>query len=344
VGCAPCGPVKRTALTEPFELLASAWAGCRHIGWRTFPPRPPTGVNNVLVVALPETVRNKALSVGAEQWIDDLDELVEHLEGVWSMTVGRPYDGATEAFVAAAELQDGTQAVVKLVIPRSARAAQNEITVLRRTRGEGCARLLRDDEALGALLLERLGPSLFELELPIGQRHEILCSAAERIWRPAPDSGLPTGAQKGRYLIDFIARLWDELDRPCSKRAVDFALACAERRIAAHDDERAVLVHGDVHQWNALRSDDGFRLVDPDGLLAEAEYDLGVLMREDPLELLRGDPKRRSRWLAERCNLDATAIWEWGAVERVSTGLLCCQVGLQPGGREMLRVADQVAG
>ena len=42
-------------------------------------------------------------------------------------------------------------------------------------------------------------------------------------------------------------------------------------------------MHGDVHQWNALQAaGGGFKLVDPDGLLAEAEYDLGILMREDP--------------------------------------------------------------
>lgn len=33
----------------------------------------------------------------------------------------------------------------------------------------------------------------------------------------------------------------------------------------------AVLVHGDVHQWNALEAKQGFKLVDPDGLLAEAD-------------------------------------------------------------------------
>ena len=47
---------------------------------------------------------------------------------------------------------------------------------------------------------------------------------------------------------------WEELDRPCSERAVDHALACAAHRIEANDDERAVLVHGDVHQWNALET------------------------------------------------------------------------------------------
>ncbi|TML42138.1 MAG: aminoglycoside/hydroxyurea antibiotic resistance kinase, partial [Actinobacteria bacterium] len=257
--------------------------------------------------------------------------------------VGPAYEDGTEAFVARATLEDGTDAVLKLMVPRPGDAARNEITVLRLTKGQGCVRLLRDDEARGALLLERLGRSLHELDLPIGRRLEILCATAARVWRPAAGCGLPTGAQKGRWLAEFIATMWTELDGPCSERAVDHALACARRRIAAHDDERSVLVHGDVHEWNALEAREGFKLVDPDGLLAEAEYDMGVLMREDPLELLHGDAHERARWLAVRCGLDATAIWEWGVVERVSTGLLCTKIDLQPVGRQMLAVADRVA-
>ena len=85
-----------------------------------------------------------------------------------------------------------------------------------------------------------------------------------------------------------------------------------------------------MHEWNALSAGEGFKLVDPDGLLAEPEYDLGIIMREDPLELLRGDPRDRAEMLARRTGLDAEAIWEWGVVERVSTGLLGTRVGLQP--------------
>jgi len=140
---------------------------------------------------------------------------------------------------------------------------------------------------------------------------------------------------------------WQELGMPCSERAVDHALACAANRVRAHDDDRAVLLHGDVHQWNALLAGASFKLVDPDGLLAEREYDLGVLMREDPEQFLGGDAGRRAweraGWLAHRCGLDATAIYEWGAAERVSTGLLATKVGLQPVGRQMLAAADSVA-
>jgi streptomycin 6-kinase len=298
-------------------------------------------------INVPDVVRNKALAVGAEQWLADLPTLVADIEERWSITVGTPFSDPTEAYVAAATLADGTRTVLKLIVPRDGEAARHEIAVLRAADGVGCAQLLRDDADRGALLLERLGPSLHDLALPLAHRQEILCTAAIRMWRPAGDLGLPTGAEKGRWLIDAITSMWEELDHPCSERVIDDAFTCAHRRIAAHDDERAVLVHGDIHEWNALQSTmvggtDEFKLVDPDGLIAEAEYDMGILMREDPVELRLGDPRERSRRLSERTGLDATAIWEWGVVERVSTGLLATKIGLQPPGREMLETAEWI--
>jgi streptomycin 6-kinase len=135
----------------------------------------------------------------------------------------------------------------------------------------------------------------------------------------------------------------EALGRPCSEQAVDHALRCARRREAAHDDERAVLVHGDVHQLNALQDGGRFTLVDPDGLLAEPECDLGTVMRGDPVELLRGDPHERARRLAARTGLDPTAVWEWGVVERMASGLHCTAIELQPLGRQTLLAAEAAA-
>ena len=290
---------------------------------------------------LNDVVREKALAVGAQAWLESLSVLVGQLERDWSISVGRPYTDSSEAFVAPATCRDGTEAVLKLIVPRDNDAAAHEILALRLANGDGCARLLRDDVARGAVLLERLGRSLHDLGLPMRTRHEILVGCARRMWRPAPDGGLPTGADKARLLADFIRRAWEQLDRPCSERAVGHAVACALRRGEAHRESNAVLVHGDVHQWNTLEAPDGgFKLVDPDGLLAEPEYDLGVIMREDPLD---GDLHERCAWLAAQTGRDRTAIWEWGVVERVSTGLLCVQVGLEAVGREMLATADRLA-
>jgi streptomycin 6-kinase len=299
------------------------------------------------MLQLPEPVRRKALLAGAEGWLEQLPDLVVVLARDWELTIGAAFTDGTEAFVAAAIRADGTPAVLKVLVPGGGGDAAGEITALRLAGGVGCAALLQHDVDRGALLLERLGPSLYRIGLPIGHRHQILTDAAARVWRPARGCGLPTGADKGRWLIDFISRSWPELDQPCSERAVQLALDCAQRRIEAHDDERAVLVHGDVHQWNALAAGPAptgrFKLIDPDGLLAEPEYDLGVIMREDPAELIAGDPHDRARWLARRTGLDPTAIWEWGVVERVSTGLVCAGIDLQPVGRELLAAADRIA-
>lgn len=86
----------------------------------------------------------------------------------------------------------------------------------------------------------------------------------------------------------------------------------------------------------------GFQLIDPDGLRAEPAYDLGVLMREDPVELRTDDPFASARWLGERCRIDPIAIWESGTVKRVSTGLVCTSIDLQPIGKNMLDTAEHI--
>ncbi|MGB5760705.1 MAG: hypothetical protein WBM50_27575, partial [Acidimicrobiales bacterium] len=75
----------------------------------------------------------------------------------------------------------------------------------------------------------------------------------------------------------------------------------------------------------------------------EPACDLGVLMREDPVELMAGDPMDRARALATLTGSDVAAIWDWGLAERVATGLTATRIGLQPIGRQMLLAADRIA-
>jgi len=296
----------------------------------------------VTSIDVPDVVRNKARSVGADRWIDELPELIATLEREWDITTGDAYTDGTEAHVLAATLADGTDAVLKLCVPMRGTAALDEITFYELGGGHGCATLLRADRDHEALLLERLGPSLNDLALPLRGRLEIICATVSQLWRRAPDAPFRSGADKAGWLIERITAQWEELDHPCDERAIAHAVDCAERRIAAHDDERAVLVHGDAHQWNTLRTLDGsgWKLIDPDGLLAEAEYDLAIPMREDPDE---GDLRERAALLAQLTGRDETAIWEWGVVERVSTGLLAVAIDLEPIGSQMLRAAERVA-
>src|SRR6185437_7681587 len=142
---------------------------------------------------------HKALAAGAEDWLEQLPVLVSSLEADWSIAVGRPYTGGSEAFVAEATRADGAPAVLKVLMPATGNHPANEATVLRLVGGHGCPVLYQYDAGRGALLMERLGRPMFELGLPLSRRLEILCAAAARVWRPAPDCGLPTGAEKARW-------------------------------------------------------------------------------------------------------------------------------------------------
>ena len=293
---------------------------------------------------IPEVVRNRAISEDQAAWVDELPEIVDRLERDWSIEVGRAYEEGTEAFVADAVLAAGTPGVLKVMVPRRGGGIDDhEATVLRLAAGEGCPNLYRDDPSRGALLMERLGPSMFASALPYEERLPALCDAAARIWRPAPDAGLPTTTAKAAWLIEFVTTKWESLGRPCAEHTIDHAVTCGRRRLTAANTGRPLLLHGDVHQWNALEAGGEFKLVDPDGLVGDAEYDLGVILREDPDEPLAADPMATAQWMADRYDVDATAIWEWAVIERVSTGLVATEIDLQPVGRELLAFADRLA-
>lgn len=291
---------------------------------------------------IPDEVRNKVIAEGHAAWLDELPSVVESVAQEWSLTIGASLRGGHAALVVEATLADGTAAVLKVGVPGTRRDLAFEATVLRLADGDGCARLVHDDLDRGALLLERLGAALYDVVPDPATRHDMMCEVAAKLWRPvSPDVDLPTGADKAREYSDLLPRLWEETDQACSEATVEDALACMERRRRAHNDRDAVLVHGDVHDLNVLQAADGtFKLIDPGGLRAEPACDLGTIIRCNPDT---GDDLRaRANRLAAHTGVDAMAIWEWGTIHRIISGLYCRQIGFQPFGDLLLAEADRL--
>ena len=294
---------------------------------------------------VPEVVRTAASTHAAgRDWLRHIDALVMGIARDWSLTLGDVFSGGTASLVVEATTAEGGAAVLKVAAPDDedpdGSGFGREIRALQLAAGRGCVRLLAADLDRRAALLERLGPPLVDLGLPVDDQLRAIAATVRQMWVPVDDdAGLTRGDDKGRSLAAFIARAWEELDQPCSARVIDRALQLAERRVAAFDRSRAVLLHGDAHQWNTLADGSGrFRLVDPDGLWGEPEYDLAIPLRE-----ISGPPgwgRERCRVLAALTDTDETAIWEWGFVERVSTGLLCARHQMQPMAATMLAVAE----
>ncbi len=307
-----------------------------------------------MTAALPDIVRRRASNLGAEglEWLGGLDADIAAIAWEWGITVGPVMAGGTEAFVAEVTTSTGQPAVLKIGLPGSESGA-GEARVLLAAAGRGYAAIFRHDERRRAMLLEWLGPRLEDLGLSVDGQIAIICATLRTAWLTTPgDDAWMTGAEKAKSLAEFVAKLWEELGRPCSEGVVEVALSYARRRAAAFAPERSVLAHGDAHASNTLQAPGSgalaFKFIDPDGLLIEPAYDLARCMGSWGGPLLAGDAialgRERARLLSRLTGVEAGPIWEWGFIERVSTGLLLKQLGRDAEAAEYLGVAELWAG
>lgn len=307
------------------------------------------------MIELPPFVRQRVANLGeaGEQWLGELPGVVADLSRHWSVTVDAVLTGGTAAYVARVHRPDGTHAVLKIAIPRI--DITDQVDVLAAADGRGYAQLYDADVERRAMLLESLGPSLDHAALPPERALGILCATLNEAWTLPRRKGIAVepDQENAHLLAVMIGTLWEKLDRPCPDAVITAALAYAERRAVAFDLDTSVIVHGDPHPANTLRAhprpgaESGYVFVDPDGLIADRSYDLGVAIRDWRQELLPRSAADACALLRRLCavaaaetGVDETAIWEWGFIQRVSTGLYLLSMGIADEGRSLLRSAE----
>ncbi len=307
--------------TKPLERsIRDAWSEC--LGYNVEVER--TGV--------PDLVWQRAMRNGAAgaRWLAELPGVVASLAQRWKLDLGGVFMGGTAGYVVAATDDTGRACVLKVAMPLD---MDERDTFLRSVRahelagGRGCAELLAYDESAPAMLMEHLGPNLADLGLTIPEILVAITTTLREFWRPvSPNGGLRSGPDQARWLSRYISETWEQLGQPCERAVIDRAIKFCDRRVDHFDPSKAVLVHGDAHGWNTLEAGGGtYKFVDVEGLWSEREHDLGVAMREYNAPLIDGNTPRlvreRAEMLAAACSVDPEVVWEWGFIERVSTGL-----------------------
>ncbi len=238
----------------------------------------------------------------------DADARLADAIRAWGLRDVRPLTGGEIALVGAAT-RDRRPVVVK-VSPRghaddAELAAEGDVLDFWRPTGVVVEVLDRGDDGF-TLLLEHVRPggSLQDAGLPFEDALVVLGRLARRLHA----AGTPPD---GRFLTaDDHARSW--------RRA--FAgepalLAELDALVTPGDDD--VLVHADLHGGNALRADDGWKVIDPHGLRADRHADVWALL--DPLvPPLPAEPvaARRVAWdrvvrYADAAGLDPDRAAAW---------------------------------
>jgi streptomycin 6-kinase len=306
-----------------------------------------------------EAVRQRLLELGDEGqlWLDGLDSKIRALEELWGCRFGEALGGGSAAYVAQVVDRNGNDAVGKIALPDGGVGYvgfEREVAALHAGGSNAYVAILEHNAKHQALLLERLGESLEQLGFNVEQQIAFLAPTISEGWRPMPErlegAEFPTGHDQLDWLANFIVSETKLNEGRVSDRIVATALQFVDRRRANMAKQRT-LIHGDAHPGNLLSvgsvASTRFKMIDPEGLLSEPAHDLAIPLRGWVDELLHGDAQQLAiSWceqLADLAHVEATAIWEWAFIERVSTGLLLSRLSL-PEGPGYLTSAEQVCG
>ena len=196
--------------------------------------------------------------------------------------------------------------------------------------GHGCVRAL--ESAPGAVLLERLTPGHNLVSLSASGRDddatEIIADILARMASVRPSVRGFTAVQE--FIPEFrqFGHHCEGLMPPSmiTKAELSFAELCASQ-----SDIR--LLHGDLHHANVLfDARQGWVAIDPFGLLAEIEYEVGASLRNpaDAPELLmsRHTLENRLRIYEKRLGFDADRALRWAFSQAVLAALWPTEPGV----------------
>jgi streptomycin 6-kinase len=172
--------------------------------------------------------------------------------------------------------------------------------------GRGGVRVLA--VAPEAVLMERVTPGtrLVEAELD-----DAAATAVAAVVMAAGGRRLPARARLGRALAGRPAAVFGEL---CDSMGEE------------------VVLHGDLHHENILRSGGGWVAIDPKGVIGEREYEAGALIR-NPIPVLHDARtlERRADQLAEALGLDGARIRAWAWAQAHLAAAWSVEDGEHPG-------------
>ncbi|HVM70576.1 MAG TPA: aminoglycoside phosphotransferase family protein [Anaerolineales bacterium] len=268
----------------------------------------------------PDFVRNirQSFPLEAENWLASLPELISQAARRWELTTGEPFL-LSYNYVCAVKRKNGQDAVLKLGIPN--RELTSEINALRLYDGQGACRLLEADAGAGLLLLERLYPGTMLATLADDDAATgIAAGVMEMIHRPAPG---PDGFLSLRGWFDELKKLrtlFGGGTGPFPQKS--FAIAEGLIHDLFSEDRPQVLLHGDFHHFNILRSANGWLAIDPKGVIGPAEYEVGPLLI-NPFNVMLSEAEairrteRRIAILSERLGFEPQRLRAWAICHSV---------------------------
>ena len=261
------------------------------------------------------TIRTVFAEKGAA-WLSRLPHLIDECEQRWQLRVQSPFK-LSYNYVAPAVRADGSCIVLKLGVPND--ELTSEINALRIYAGRGICKLLEADDARGIMLLEQLHPGTMLSTLVPHQDAPATAIAAEvmrQLWQPAPDQHPFRTLESWTEGILEIRPKFDGRTGPFPEKLVSQAESL--RRQLINSSHSSVLLHGDLHHFNILQTEQAWLAIDPKGVVGERAYEIAsFLYNPFGTHITKEMGMRRIAQFSELLSLDRERLLGWGIVQAV---------------------------
>lgn len=285
----------------------------------------------------------ESLGDEARRWLEGLPLALAETVATWGLEVEGPLpvQGETSRTLAV-RTAGGRDAVLKALMPHD--EARGEAPALAVWDGEGAVRLLRRSDDGMILLLERCRPGDELWSVPRLDRLDITASVLARLW-----SASAIGARGGvavvpplsdtarRWACEVAAHAaWHGFGSDLAGMLEDVVPGWTDELLATAPDP--VLLHGDLHPGNVLRSGAAWVAIDPKPWVGDPAFDLAQLLFNelDPPDRAVGDGRAGTGgggaarsvddlvgWAERLCgalDLDPLRVLRWAVVKAAGWG------------------------
>jgi streptomycin 6-kinase len=264
-------------------------------------------------------------------WLEALPNIISACEHQWSLRVEAPFDNLSYNYIAPTMGVNGDHGILKISFPNQEFTYETE--ALKFYDGRGCIKLLAADQNLSAMLLERIKPGTQLLDISDDeQATHIAAQVMKELWQPAPSRHpFPTVAGWAQGL-ERLRQRYAGGTGPLPSDLVNRAESLFKELLMSMD--KIVLLHGDLHHENILRSErGGWLAIDPKGVVGEPAYEVGALLRNTKPQLLNSTPvhqilARRLDILANKLGFERERMLAWGFAQAVLAAWWCLEENL----------------
>ncbi|MFT4413042.1 aminoglycoside phosphotransferase family protein [Fredinandcohnia humi] len=219
-------------------------------------------------INVPDAFKKKIIGAFGEEgkgWLHTIEERVQTCVDMWNLVIEGPVSNLSYNYVLKAFDSENHPVILKLGVPSF--DFRNEIHSIEAYAGDGCAKVVKADSELGAMLLEQLVPGRM---LSNETDEDLVLNWFVEVWkairRPVPIGFQgPTIMQWAQGLDKYLESYQNE-EPPIPFSAVNQARGYFDE--ITNSTEVLELLHGDLHHENILYSSEkGWMAIDPKGLL-----------------------------------------------------------------------------